>query len=70
MTNYIKLLIFAQQCFCGQFITRKNKTCWSLYTVLVTALKHKNVRLIVTFFRRTYNFAKQILMTEKTLRKF
>jgi len=46
MVNYIKLSIFAQQCFCGQFITGNNKTPWSLCTVPVTALKHKNVRLI------------------------
>jgi hypothetical protein len=67
IVNYIKLSILAQQCFCGPFITGINNTYWSLCTLPVTALKHKNVRLIMTFCRRTYNFAKQILMTEKNV---
>jgi len=70
MVKYKKNIDFCIAMIFSQFITGNNKTYWSLCTVAVTALKQKNVRLLMTFFRRGYNFAKQILRTEKTLRKF
>jgi hypothetical protein len=83
--NNIKILSAAQQCFYDKFISSKtmqiirisfirNYIPGNLHSVhtlhIKSALEHKNFRSRMAFFRRTYNLAEEIVMSDTSLRSF